>query len=84
MVIVNMFQNVLQSEFKQCYAVCQQFKYLPSTDWHRKVCCNSSGAVTIPPHNKDYIQATQSRKPLQCHADTPLKPTHPSTKVLKQ
>jgi len=44
MVIVNMFQNEFQSEFKQCYAVGQQLKYLHSTDWHRKVCCNSSGA----------------------------------------
>jgi hypothetical protein len=78
MVIVNMFQNEFQSEFKPCYAVGQQLQYLHSTDWHRKFCCNSSGAEwqflpTTDFFPKDYIQATQSRKPLQCHAVTPLK-----------
>jgi len=52
MVIVNMFQNEFQSEFTQCYAVGQQLKYLHSTDWQRKVCCNSSGAEWLPPHHR--------------------------------
>jgi len=61
--------------------------YIPQTGTGRFVVIQVEQNDFLPTTDllpKDYIQATQSRKPLQCHAGKPLKPTHPSTKVLKQ